>query len=82
MRDRVVQLASDPRPLLHDGLTCCHVALPLRQLRAALPIAHNPADEQHHDERDDGEGHGALERDARGAGESQAERSEQQAHSE
>ena len=55
--DRVVQLARDPRALLDDRLARGDVALPLGELRAPLAVADDAADEQHHHERDDCEGH-------------------------
>ena len=51
--DHVVQLTRDPRPFLDDRLTGGHVALALGDLRAALAVADDAADEQHHHGRDD-----------------------------
>ena len=59
VRDHVVQLARDPRALLDDRLTRGDVALALRDLCAPLAVADHAPYEQHHDDRDDGERHGA-----------------------
>ena len=55
VRDHVVQLARDPRPLLDDRLARGEVALALGELGAALAVADDAADEQHHDECDHAE---------------------------
>ena len=55
VRDRVVQLARDPRPLLHYRLAGREVALALGELGTALAVADDAADQHHHDERDDAE---------------------------
>ena len=55
VRDRVVQLARDPRPLLDDCLPRRDVALALGQLRAPLAIADHAVDQQDHHRRDDHE---------------------------
>ena len=66
--DRVVQLPRDSRALLDDRLARGDVALPLGELRAPLAIDDHAADEQHHDQRDDGEGHTLVQRPARPGG--------------
>jgi len=53
--DHVVQLTRDARSFLDDRLARGHVALALGDLRAALAVADDAADEQHHYGRDDGE---------------------------
>ena len=55
MGDHVVQFAGDPRPLLHDRLPRDEVAFALGELRTALAVADDAANEQHHDKRDDAE---------------------------
>jgi len=55
VRDRVVQLACDPRPLLHDRFPRGEVALPLGESSTTLAVADDAADEHHHDERDHAE---------------------------
>ena len=53
--DHVVQLTRDPCALLDDRLARGHVALALGDPRAALAVADDAADEEHHDDRADGE---------------------------
>jgi hypothetical protein len=61
VRDGVVQLARDPRPLLHDRSAGGHVTLALGQLRASLAVVDDPPHQQHHNGGDDGEGHAIVE---------------------
>jgi hypothetical protein len=60
VRDRVVQLARDPRPLLDHRFARSEVALALRHVGAAFAVADDPPDEQDHDRRDDDELHAAA----------------------
>ncbi len=60
MRDRVVQLTRNTRPLLDDRLAGGHVAFALGDPRALLAITDDAADEQHHCEHDDDEEAGAM----------------------
>jgi hypothetical protein len=55
VRDRVVQLAGDPGPLLHDGLAGGDVSLAFGQPGAAVAVADDAADEEHYNHGSDSE---------------------------
>ena len=60
MRDRIVQLPRDPGALLHDSLAGGDVSLALGQSRAAVPVAYDAADDQHHDHGPEGKSDGGT----------------------
>ena len=65
VRDRVVQLARDPRSLLDDRLSRDDVPLALGQLDSPLAVSEHAPHEQHDDERDDRERRAVAQRRAR-----------------